>query len=151
MNAETREALNLAAAWAKRGASKRAEDRPGPVLPRHLIALAAELARMEEARDPDYSPAYQDEYQRLWHRDAAYARIYRQAFAAIEAVRIPSDGQKDATERAYFDVKAIALAALKPETPRATILGVQAAIETQDALLTDPALSRKPAAPEQRP
>ena len=37
-----------------------------------LLALADALARVEKERDdPAYSPAYQDEYQRLWHEAAA--------------------------------------------------------------------------------
>jgi hypothetical protein len=28
--------------------------------------------------DPDYSPEYQDEYQRLWHKSAAEARMLRE-------------------------------------------------------------------------
>lgn len=33
--------------------------------------LASEWLAARAACDPDYSPAYQDEYQRLWHQAAA--------------------------------------------------------------------------------
>jgi hypothetical protein len=36
--------------------------------------------------DPDYSPAYQDEYQRLWHKAAAERDAYRKI---LESMTIP--------------------------------------------------------------
>jgi len=81
--------------------------------------------------DPDYSPAFQDEYQRLWRRDALIMKFYREALEAIDATRI--DGAlKNAAERAYFDCKAITMAALDSETPLAAILGAPSAIEIRE-------------------
>jgi len=34
--------------------------------------------------DPDYSPAMQDEYQRLWHRDASALRFERERNAMFK-------------------------------------------------------------------
>jgi hypothetical protein len=83
----------------------------------------------KQSCDPDYSPEFQDEYQRLWHREAAKARLYKLALDRIDAVRIPGDGERNAAERAYFDAKTIVTAALRPETPIAALVGVPAALE----------------------
>lgn len=48
---------------------------------RTLIAAATGL----EAGDPDYSPAHQDEYQRLWHRTAQRLRELEDACTEVDA------------------------------------------------------------------
>lgn len=60
---------------------------------KHIAAWDA----LERLSDPDYSPAYQDEYQRLWHEassraERAEARVKRleEALRAIQAVAVTS-------------------------------------------------------------
>lgn len=50
-----------------------------------LVGSVAEAHCLEapDANDPDYSPAYQDEYQRLWHQAAADAERLRNLSGAL--------------------------------------------------------------------
>ena len=65
--------------------------------------------------DPDYSPEYQDEYQRLWHHAEAKVRALYSALKAADEIRNRNDW-----EEAYFDMKAITHAALRPESDEPT-------------------------------
>ena len=75
--------------------------------------------------DPtEYSPAYQDEYRRLWHRDAARAKELREALADIAAwVRdgghpdAPDDGERLAIAVYERAIAALAVPSSEGETP----------------------------------
>jgi hypothetical protein len=80
--------------------------------PPTVLALLTELARLSRNGDPDYSPDYQDEYQRLWHEARAEVAHLEQGLRQIaeyggalpdsriqEIARSLLDGNQEASER----------------------------------------------------
>jgi CHAD domain-containing protein len=67
------------------------------LLHREVLDFIAELeAERDKAQkiaysvldDPDYSPAFQDEYQRLWHREAEKVKALRGALNTISYLKL---------------------------------------------------------------
>lgn len=89
--------------WAQFHAEHQAERESLDRVESFVREADAEIARL---RDPDYSPAYQDEYQRLWHEAAARAEAAEADVARLERERDEERVLHDAWRRdsdAYKD------------------------------------------------
>jgi hypothetical protein len=82
------------------------------------VEYLLECLRLAKADDPDYTPAYQDEYQRLWHVAAEQAKTAEARAdtleAALQEIAYPDEFKKGVKGQLPFEIARRALGLSSP-------------------------------------